>query len=135
MWILVNHVDNEGEAAVHKVVEDTTIFHERLNDMLEEVPHALAHTRLVVDQLTKACQALVCAIRAYISQSRQDRRLKDLLELGVHLGVLSRDGLKYTSNSGHKTLCGQTCFLVNVEYAYPTVLLLLIDAKVSLSQL
>lgn len=88
-WLLVDHVDDESEAAVREGVEDTTIFHDRLNDKLEEVPHALADNLLVVDQLAKAGQALISAIRCDIIKSRQDGRLKNLLQLWVHVGVLS----------------------------------------------
>lgn len=49
-----------------EAVKDATIFHDRLDDVLEEIPHALADGLLVVDQLTETSQTLICALSAVI---------------------------------------------------------------------
>lgn len=75
------------------VVKDATIFHDRLENKLEEVPHALSSSLLVVDKLTETCETLVRALSSKVIQSRQDWLLKHLFELGVHFWEFARDRL------------------------------------------
>ena len=113
--LLVHQVDDEGEAAVQIVVQNASIFHDRLDDQLEEVPHALAHTLLVVDELAKTGQTLIGALRSIVIESGPDGRLEHLLELRIHLGVSAGDGLKNAPDGGHDSLRCQTRLLVQVE--------------------
>lgn len=91
--LFVHHVDDEGKTAIKIVVKDATILHDRLENKLEEVPHALSSSLLVVDKLTQARETLVCALSSKVIQSRQDRLLKNFFELGVHLWEFARDRL------------------------------------------
>ena len=59
LLLFVHHVDNECETCVEVVVQDTTILHDRTSNCMEEVPHALASFRLVVNELTKAGETLI----------------------------------------------------------------------------
>ena len=47
--LLVHEVDDEGEAAVKMIVKNSTVFHDRDHDRVEEIPHALARALLVVN--------------------------------------------------------------------------------------
>jgi len=131
--LLVHHVDDKREATVEVLVKDTTVFHDRLHDVLEEVPHALAGALLVVNELAKAGQALVRALCEHVVQRRQDGRLQDFLKLRVHLGVPARDRLNNAAESGHEALSGEARLLVQIELATVRVRLFrLKDAQVGL---
>ena len=56
---------------------------------MEEVPHGLTDRLLVVNELAKAGQALVRALREQVVQSDVDWTLEDTLKLWVHLGILA----------------------------------------------
>ena len=51
--------------------------------MLEEVPHALAGLRLVVDQLTKASKTLISALGLDVVKRSEDGLLKHGFKLWV----------------------------------------------------
>ena len=70
--LFVHQVDDKGKGAVEMVVKDSTILHDRLENKLEEIPHALSSSLLVVDKLTEARETLVCALSSKIIQSSQD---------------------------------------------------------------
>ena len=115
LWLSVHEVDDEGKAAIEVVVQNATIFHDRIYNKLEEVPHALADNWLVVDELTEASQAIIGTLRAKVIESRVDGRFKDHFELWVHFGVLARDRLKDAPDRDHEALCSQACLLIEVE--------------------
>ena len=52
--ITVHHIDDNTKATSKVIIEDATALHDWLYDMLEEIPHALADCRLVVDKLAEA---------------------------------------------------------------------------------
>lgn len=50
----VHQTYDESKGAVDMVIQDASVFHQRLEDELEEVPHPLACTLLVVHELAQA---------------------------------------------------------------------------------
>lgn len=96
------------------IVKDAAVFHDWDHYGVEEIPHALACTLLIVDQFAETSEPLVSRLRAEVVESGQDWRFKDRLELRIHLWVLSADSSQNSSNGSHQALSCQTSLLVEV---------------------
>ena len=89
MWIPVHNVDGYYEGAIGKLVEDAFLSHNRVNDVLEEVPHRLAHSFLTVEELSEASETFIRRSGVYVVQSLIDRLLQSLLKCRVKFDVVS----------------------------------------------
>ena len=54
------------------LVKNASIFHNRLNDMLEEVPHTLTDLLLIVHDFTETSESLISALSGIIVESSEN---------------------------------------------------------------
>ena len=66
LLLFVHHVDYEGEAAVEVVVEDAAVLNDRSHDLVEEAPHSLRGTRLIVEKFDKCSKTLISRLGAVV---------------------------------------------------------------------